>query len=169
MVYALILLAVVGRLVPHPWNFTPVLAIALFGGAMLPRRVAWVIPVGALFISDLALGYPFGWMSLVVYGCLLVGVCLGRLLSSRRTWSRTIVATLAGSVLFFIVTNFAVWAGLGSYPHTASGLFHCYVMGLPFFRNSLAGDVCWTVGLFGLYDLANAYVRSRRLSNQHAA
>ncbi|MCI0658612.1 MAG: hypothetical protein L0170_16285, partial [Acidobacteria bacterium] len=71
MAYLLIALATICRLIPHPPNFTPVLAVALFGGATLPRRAALAIPLLAMLLSDLALGYPFGWMNLVVYGCSL--------------------------------------------------------------------------------------------------
>jgi hypothetical protein len=162
MIYALILLAVACRLVPHPPNFTPVLAVALFGGAMLPRRVAWVVPLVAMFVSDVALRYPFGWMNLVIYGCFLAAVWLGSFLRGHRTWGRTAAATLAGSVFFYLATNFAVWlAPSFLYEHTAAGLVRCYVMALPFFRNSLAGDLFWTGALFGLHDLARAWTKSR--------
>src|SRR5215212_2089173 len=155
MTYFLILLAMVGRLVPHPPNFTPVLAAALFGGAMLPRRVSWAVPILAMVASDLALGYPLGWMNGVVYGCILAAVGLGAWLGRRRTWGRTAAAALGGSVLFYVVTNFAVWLGAeGMYLHTPGGLAQCYVAALPFFRNSLAGDLLWTAALFGLHDLA---------------
>src|SRR5215212_2116080 len=103
MVYALILLAAVSRLAPHPPNFTPVLAVALFGGAMLPRRVAWLVPLLAMMASDIALGYPLEWMNGVVYGCFLAAVGLGCWLGRRRTWRRTATAALGGSLLFYLV------------------------------------------------------------------
>ena len=163
MAYLLIALATLCRLVPHPPNFTPVLAVALFGGAMLPRRTALAVPFLAMLLSDFVLGYPFGWMNLVVYGCFLAGVGLGRLFGVRSTWRRRIPATLTGSVIFFIVTNFAVWLDPSSlYDRTLEGLTRCYVMALPFFRNSLLGDLFWSVSLFGLYDLARAWTQSRR-------
>jgi hypothetical protein len=163
MVYALILLAAASRLVPHPPNFTPVLAVALFGGAMLPRRTGWVVPLLALVASDVALGYRFSWMNAVVYGCFLAAVGIGWWLRSRRTWGRTLVGAFAGSVLFYLVTNYAVWLAPPSmYQHTAAGLVRCYTMALPFFRNSLTGDLFWTVCLFGLHDMARAWVDSRR-------
>jgi hypothetical protein len=167
MVYALILLAVAGRLAPHPPNFTPVLAVALFGGATLPRRLAWVVPLLAMAMSDLILGYPLSWMSLVVYSCFLAAVGLGEWLRNRRTWSRTVATALAGSVLFYVVTNFAVWlAPPFLYAHTPAGLVRCYLMALPFFRNAVAGDLVWSVALFGLYDLARAWGQARRLRMQ---
>jgi len=162
MAYWLIALATLCRLIPHPPNFTPVLAVALFGGAMLPRRIALAVPLVAMAVSDVALGYPFGWMHLVVYGCFLAGVGLGRLLGVRSTWRRRIPAALTGSVIFFVVTNFAVWLDPSSfYERTFEGLVGCYVMALPFFRNSLLGDLFWSVSLFGLHDLARAWTHSR--------
>jgi len=167
MTYLLIALATLCRLVPHPPNFTPVLAVALFGGAMLPRRTALAVPLLAMLLSDLALGYPFGRINLVVYGCFLAGVGLGRLLGVRSTWRRRIPATLTGSVIFFAVTNFAVWLDPSSfYERTFDGLVRCYVMALPFFRNSLLGDLFWSVSLFGLYDLAQIVTQSRRPNAQ---
>jgi hypothetical protein len=163
----LILLAAACRLLPHPMNFTPVLAVALFGGATLPRRLALAVPLGAMVLSDLALGYGFGTMNLVVYACFLAAVGLGWWLREKRTPGRTLGAALAGSLLFFVVTNFWVWLGPMmpppyDYPPTFAGLVKCYVMALPFLRNSLAGDVCWTLGLFTLYDLARAWAARRR-------
>ncbi len=140
-------------------NFSPVLAVALFGGATLPRRFAFAVPLGAMFLSDLLLGYGFGPMNAVIYGCFAAGAGLGWWLREKRTCKRTLGATLAGSTLFFLVTNAFVWLGPMmappfDYPHNLAGLLKCYTCALPFFRNSLAGDVCWTLGLFTAYDAA---------------
>ena len=97
MTYLLILVAMVYRLVSHPPNFTPVMAAALFGGAMLPRRVSWAVPILPMVASDLALGYPFGWMNGVVYGCFLAAVGLGMWLGNQRTWGRTAASSCAAS------------------------------------------------------------------------
>jgi hypothetical protein len=156
LVLVLILMALAGRMLPHPENFTPVLAVALFGGAMLSSRLAYVVPLAAMFLSDLLLGQAFDWMTLVVYGCFLAAVGLGQWLGRHRTWAKTGIAALSGSLLFFVVTNFAVWVapdGQALYPHTLDGLVECYWMALPFFRNSLAGDLFWTAMLFGVFDL----------------
>ncbi len=166
----LILLASACRLVPHPMNFTPVLAVALFGGATLPRRFALAIPLGAMLLSDLALGYGFGPMNAVIYACFLAAVGLGWLLREKRTWGRTLGATLAGSLLFFVATNFFVWFGPMmpppyDCPHTLAGLVKCYVMALPFFRNALAGDMCWTLGLFALHHAANVWAATRHTTS----
>lgn len=163
MVHVLVLLSALCRLLPHPPNFTPVLAVALFGGAHLPRRAAIAVPLLALLLSDLLLGYPFTGMNLVVYACFLSGVWLGTRVGTEPAWGRRLGAAASGSVLFYLVTNFAVWLSPeGMYAHTLEGLLRCYVMALPFFRNSLAGDLLWTGALFGLHDLARAWVASRR-------
>lgn len=160
LIFGLIGLAVVGRLIPHPDNFTPVMAVALLGGATLPIGVAYALPLAALIASDLLLGQEFDWMSVVVYGCFIASAGIGQWLGTLRTWPRTVVAALAGSLLFFIVTNFAVWAGLHDlYAHTAEGFVQAYAMALPFFRNSLAGDLFWSMLLFLLYDLGRASMK----------
>ncbi|PQV64288.1 hypothetical protein B1R32_106134 [Abditibacterium utsteinense] len=158
--------AALSRLLPHPMNFTPMLAIAIFGGATLPRRLALAIPLAAMFLSDVALGYGFGPMNLVIYSCIAAGTLLGWSLRQKRTTALTLGAALGGSMLFFVVTNFVVWLGPMmappfDYPHTLAGLGKCYWMALPFFRNSLAGDLAWTTGIFAVYDAARAWGASR--------
>jgi len=170
MVILLIAVALVGRLVPHPDNFTPVLGVALFAGAMLPGSVAYAIAFAAMFVSDLVLGSSFTGTTVVIYGCFLAGAGLGKWLARQRTWARTALATLSGSLLFYIATNFAVWMEPGGlYPHTWRGLIECYWMAVPFFRNSLAGDVFWTVALFGLFDLAHWGLRQQRADRAASA
>ena|SRR5436309_2427611 len=143
LILGLILLGIAGRLIPHPDNFTPIMAVALFAGATLPRRIAYIIPLAALVASDLVLGYALDWMALVVYGCLLASVGIGQWLAKRRTWTRTGLAAVVGSSIFYVVTNFAVWvdSSHGLYAHTIDGLVQCYVMAVPFFRNALAGGL----------------------------
>ena len=165
LVVGLIVLALVGRLIPHPDNFTPMLAVALFGGAMLSGRMAYLVPLVAMFLSDLLMGNAVTWMTPVIYGCFVAGVGLGQWLGRSRTWARTGLVALAGSVLFYVVTNFAVWVtpnGLyaGLYAHSWDGLIQCYVMALPFFRNDIAGNVLWTAMLFGLFDLMQLWIKS---------
>jgi hypothetical protein len=151
--------AALARLIPHPPNFTPVGAMALFGGACLTdRRLALVLPLGALFLSDLVLGLHA--LIPVVYGCFALNVLLGRWLRSRRAVVTTAAVTLAGSVQFFIIINFACW--LHGYPHTAAGLVASYLAGVPFFQNTLAGDVVFATALFGGLALAEWRYRALR-------
>ena len=150
---ALILLAAALRIAPHPWNFTPVGAMALFSGAVLrDRRLAFFFPLLALFLGDIFIG--FHKLIPIVYASFLVNVAIGLWLRDRRTVVRITLATLLGAIQFFIVTNFAVWQFLSGFPHTASGLAACYIAGIPFFWNTLAGDAVYAALFFGGYVLA---------------
>ncbi len=165
----LVLTAAASRLVPHPPNFAPMTALALFGAATFRGRwAAWLVPVGALLFSDTLLHFThqWGWQASwgfypgqwVVYACLVATTGIGFALRGRRTVANVAAATLAGSSLFFLVTNFAVWAGGsgGMYPKSAAGLLLCYEMAVPFFRNALLGDACYAALLFGTLALAEA-------------
>lgn len=148
LVIAMIAAAAASRLLPHPPNLTSVTAVALFGGAMLSDwRLAFLVPLGALFASDLVLG--FHDQMPVVYGCFALIVCMGLWLQRRRSAPRIAGAAIAASLLFFVITNFAVWALDNMYPHTAAGLIACYTAALPFLRNMLEGDLLYTLVLFG--------------------
>ncbi len=148
-----IVLAAAMRLVPHPPNFSPVAAMALFSGAHLARRgLGFVAPLGALFLSDIFIG--FHSQMLTVYGSMALIVCLGWLLARRRSAASIGLAAVAGSVLFYAITNFGVWAFSDMYPKTLAGLMTCYAAAIPFFQNSLAGDLFFTAILFGGFALA---------------
>ena len=142
------------RLLPHPPNFTPIGAIALFSGAHFARkRWAFAVPLLAMALSDLALRGIFGWgFDPVVYATFALIVCLGFLLRRRKLAPLPVAgAALAASVLFFVTTNFAVWAGSGMYPKTPAGLIACYIAAIPFFGPTLAGDIFYCAILFGAF------------------
>jgi len=161
LAFALILLAAALRIAPHPWNFTPVGAIALFSGAVLrDRRLTFFFPLLALFLGDIFIG--FHKLIFVVYASFLVNVAIGLWLRDRRSIARITLATLLGAIQFFVVTNFAVWQFLSGFPHTASGLAACYIAGIPFFWNTLAGDAFYAALLFGSYALAERMVPALR-------
>ncbi len=155
---SLILGAALTRLLPHPPNFTPITAIALFGGTLFPARWACFITLGAMLLSDVALGIVAGDWAVTfhptlpaVYGSLILAVLLASaLLRPRFALGRLVGVTVASSLLFFVVTNFAVWLVGGLYPRTWEGLLACYVAALPFFRNSFLGDMLYTGLLFGI-------------------
>jgi hypothetical protein len=159
--YVLVLLIVAAalmRLIPHPANFVPITAIALFGGAyLLDRRMAYLLPLGALVLSDLWLGFHAQmWL---VYACFMAVVWIGTRLQGHRGVLPVAGATVASSVLFYLVTNLGVWALAGLYPHTLDGLLVCYVAAIPFFHNALLGDLFYVGLLFGGFSLLD-----RRLS-----
>ena len=165
---ALIVLAAALRLAPHPWNFTPVGAMALFSGAVVQdRRLAFFFPLLALFLGDIFIG--FHKLMFVVYASFLVNVAIGLWLRDRRSIARIGLATLFGAIQFFIVTNFAVWQFLGSYPRTAAGLVACYIAGLPFFSNTLAGDALYAALLFGSFALAERLSPALQRSSQRVS
>ena len=157
---AAIIVAALLRLVPHPPNFTPIAAMALFSGAYLGRGdLAFVAPLAALVFSDLVLGfYP---EAMFVYVSVAATVLIGRTLAKHRTILRVGGAALASSVLFFIVTNFGVWLVMDYYPKNLAGLAACYVAAIPFFQNTLAGDLFYTGALFGGFALLDRAVSGR--------
>src|SRR5947209_7989659 len=149
---SMIVATALSRLIPHPPNLTSVTAVALFGGAYFAdKRLAFLVPLGALFFSDLVLGL-YDHME-VVYSSFALIVCVGVWLQKRRTMLRVAGAALASSVLFFLLTNFGVWAFQFLYPRTLSGLVACYVAAIPFFQNTLQGDLFYTAILFGGFAL----------------
>lgn len=147
----MIAFAAMTRLMPHPPNFTAVTALALFAGAQIAdRRLALVVPLAAMFLTDLMLGLHSGM--LLVYLCVAAMVGAGALLGPRAQALKLAGASLAGSVLFFAVTNFGVWAMDGLYPRTMAGLAECYVAAIPFFQNAVIGDLFFTAALFGGFE-----------------
>lgn len=152
---AMIAIAAAVRIAPHPWNYTPIGATALFSGAILKdRRLAFLFPLLALFAGDIFIG--FHKLIPVVYASFLVSVAIGFWLRDRRTVGRISAATLLGALQFFIVTNFAVWAFGLSYPRNSAGLLACYIAGIPFFWNTLAGDAVYAALFFGGFALAES-------------
>lgn len=159
--YALIAAGALLRLAPHPPNFAPIGALALFGGGVLPLPWGVIIPLAAMVISDIGLGYMPGtdpgmaW----VYGSFALIALLGYMaLRGRRSVLRIAGTSLAGSVLFYIVTNFGEWLG-PLYPHTSAGLAASYIAAIPFFRNTVLSDLGYTLALFGIYQSAGRLAR----------
>src|SRR5438874_8196532 len=168
-----VLAAALTRLLPHPPNFAPITAMAVFGAISFGRwRTALVTPLLALFASDLGKEYLYHhgmsaqwgiyrgmW---VTYGTTALIALMSRLARGTRRVGVMAGTTLLGSIVFFLVTNFAVWARSTRFPHTFDGLLDCYVIAIPFFRNSLAGDVVYATILFGAWALAERRVPGLR-------
>jgi len=158
---AAILGAAALRLVPHLPNFSPIAAMALFSGAYVGRRgLAFVAPLAALLLSDAILGFYRGMG--FVYGSMALVVLIGWWISTRRTPLRIGVGAVAGSALFYVLTNFGMWLFSGYYPRTLAGLEACYVAAIPFFQNTLAGDLFFTVLLFGSFAILEKLVPAIR-------
>jgi hypothetical protein len=167
IILSFILFAAIVRILPHPWNFTPVGAMALFAGAKLGRSwTAFLLPLAALFAGDVFVG--FHKLMLAVYLSFALSVLIGILFRKRQSAGPLSLATLLGATQFFLVTNFAVWAFLTGYSKTLSGLIVCYVAGIPLFGNTLAGDAIYTAILFGGYALAERFLPALRETRSSA-
>jgi hypothetical protein len=184
LIFAMIIVAAALRLAPHPWNFTPVGAIALFAGATVrDRRLEFLFPLLVMFATDLIAG--FNALSPLVYASFVLSVLIGRavvgvrfnatqperesarcegesLSPKKRAVPRIASATFLGALQFFLITNFGVWAFLNSYPRTGAGLAACYLAGIPLFWNTLAGDTTYVTLLFGGLLLAERFAPQLR-------
>ncbi len=157
---ALVAFVFLARVIPHPANFAPVAAVALFAGAILPRRWAPIVPITAMILSDLIIGlHPlvlYTWGSFA-----LIALASSRLLTNA-TVVRVGLSSMGASVLFYLVTNFGVWAQGQMYAMNVGGLIHCYVNALPFFRGTFTGDLFYSGVLFGAYAFVSYMVRENK-------
>jgi hypothetical protein len=145
---AIVLACALSRLIPHPWNVSPVAAAALFAGAHFSqKRWAYFIPLASLMVSDLILGFYPGIS--FIYAAMAFTVFIGWSIRGNKTFASVTLASLGSSFLFYLITNFGVWAFGQIYPHTFSGLLMCYFAAIPFFQNTLLGDLGFTALLFG--------------------
>ncbi|MEZ5197347.1 MAG: DUF6580 family putative transport protein [Bacteroidales bacterium] len=141
------------RLMPHWPNFTPILAMALFGGAYFGKKhLAFIIPLAAMLVSDLFLGFHQWMLAVYVSFALVVGI--GLLLQSRIKVGTVLLASIASSLLFFIITNFAMWIGSPFYSQNFAGLIQCYTAALPFLNTGILGDLFYSGVFFGGFYLA---------------
>jgi len=146
----LIGLDVAVRLLPHALNLTPLAASALFAGVMLRHRsLALLVPLTAMLLSNLVIGFDDWRISAVVYGALALTAVAGMWAQRHRLFRVVVPVMLSCSLMFFVTTNFAVWAFSGIYSLDMAGLVQCYIAGLPFLKHTVAGDLLWTAVLFG--------------------
>lgn len=149
--YPLLVIAIAAftRLLPHPPNFSPIAAMALFGGVYFSKKYALIIPIIALFVSDIFLGFhstiPF------VYGSFLITGLIGLWLKKHRDFKSILTGTLLSSILFFLITNYGVWLVGSLYQKNITGLVQSYIMAIPFFRYTIVGDLFYTGIFFGSY------------------
>lgn len=160
LAFFLVLLGVAFRLVPHPANFVPISALALLSARFLPRSLGFGVPLLAMLISDLFIGFYETPVMIAVYGSFALIWLIGRM-NVSASFLNVIPKAMAGAILFFFLTNFAVWAYGGLYAHTAAGLFEAYVMAIPFFKMTLLGDVFYTVLFFGGYKVYAQYLEQK--------
>jgi hypothetical protein len=154
-VFVIILLAVVARLIPHAPNFAPIGGLALFSGRNFKKKISLLIPLAVMFISDIFLGFhktiPY------VYASFIIIALIGGLIKNIN-WQSILKASLVSSVIFFLITNFGVWATGGMYQKNLTGLIQCYGFGVPFFRNTLISDLFYSLSFFYGYRVIQNFV-----------
>ncbi len=152
IVTLMILAAAFVRLIPHPPNFAPIAAIALFGGAYFSKKwAAFLVPLAAMFITDLILGFHETMWA--VYLSFALIVVIGLMMLKEKKVGNIFFASVVSSVSFFIITNFGLWLSTNFYPKTGAGLAACYTAAIPFFHQTLLSDLFFVGILFGLYHL----------------
>lgn len=158
---SLIIIGILFRFVPHVANFTPVAAIALFAGVYLNKKQALIVPLILMVASDLFLGMHN--VVIFTWGSFALVALLGWWAKNHKTFLGIVSTSVASSILFYVITNFGVWA-MGWYPQTAKGLLDCYILGLPFLRVFSVATLVYTVVFFGAYELIAARVRHTKLA-----
>jgi hypothetical protein len=157
----MVVLGACARLVPHPWNFTPIMAIGLFAGSQARKTSTGALTtLFALALSDAVMGlYPGFWY---VYAAALIPVLLGRLIRDRNGVGAVAAAAFASSLSFFVITNFMFWVAGGWYAHTMTGLSACFLAGIPFYENQVLGDAVYTAAIFGGYAIIRRHYQPAR-------
>lgn len=153
----IIFFAITLRLIPHPANFAPIAALALFGGVYLDKKLAFILPLVAMLLSDMILGFHASMLA--VYGSFLITVGIGMWLKHHKSVTTVVLGSLTASLIFFVLTNFNFWYVDALYPKTMNGLWMSYVNALPFFRNTILGDLFYTGIFFGSYEVILRYYK----------
>jgi hypothetical protein len=162
-----IVVAALTRLLPHPPNFAPIGALALFGGAYFnKKRYAFIVPMAAMLLADAFLG--FHNTMLYVYGAFALVVGMGLWLKNNVSFGKVAGAAIGSSMLFFLITNFGVWLGSTFYAQNLTGLINCYVAAIPFYHYTLASDLLFSGILFGAFEWLKNYYPQLELSSVEA-
>ena len=164
---SLISMGAILRVLPHPPNFAPILAIALFGGVYFSRKIAFVLPIAAMVIADIFIGYYEFSLMFFVYGSFLLCVILGFWLKKHKKWYTIGGAAIISAILFFIITNFAVWVFTPWYAKTIPGIIQCYLMAIPFFKNTLLSGLFYVTVFFGSYEMVKVWLQKKLLDKNN--
>lgn len=155
VITGMVLAAAFFRLVPHPPNFAPITAMALFGGSYFSKKwAAFVVPLTAMFITDIFLGYHVTLWA--VYTSFVLIVLIGMTMIKQIKIGNIFFASVISSVLFFVITNFGFWLSDTYYDMTGAGLIACYTAAIPFFHQTLLSDLLFVAILFGSYEILKA-------------
>ena len=148
------------RVLPHPPNFTPILGMAFFAGAVFDKKIySYCIPILAMLISDLYLGFHAGMP--IIYFAICVCILIGTFFHSKLNLTTSFLGISAGVISFYLISNFAVWYGSGMYASDLNGLITCYIMALPFLQNTILSSAIYGIAAFGAYRLAEKYINFR--------
>lgn len=158
LIYLLLILAIATRFVPHPANFTAIGAIALFSGLYLNKKQALALPMITMFVSDIFIGFYSPYIMASVYIGFAFMVMIGQYLKNKIKFGNILFGAIAGSTIFFLLTNTAVWAFGTMYTHNLSGLLESYYLALPFWRNELLGNLFYSGVLIGGYEMIKKLV-----------
>lgn len=148
-------IGVLFRFLPHPPNFVPIAAIALFGGVYLNKKYALILPIIIMILSDLILG--FSASTPLVYLSFFITSLIGLFLAKRKHFSAIFLASVSSSVIFFVLTNLNYWYAASLYPKTFDGMVEAYLMAIPFFRNTLIGDLVFVGIFFGVFEIFSRF------------
>ena len=162
LVFGLLVFGVMMRLVVHPANFTPVIALVLFGGVYLDKKYAMFFPIFLMMATDIILGtHP---IMLFTWGSLFLISAIGLWLRSKKNARNIVVSSAASAFAFFVITNFGVWLS-GYYPLTLKGLAACFTLAIPFFRMTLLSTIGYSVVFFGAYELLAKRIKQTRFAH----
>lgn len=154
MFAVLIAIGVFGRLLPHAWNFTPLIATTIFAGVYLGKRYAFFLPIITMLISDIFIGFYDPKIMASVYLSFAIAGLIGYRFAKSKKLNAIVLSALTSSAVFFFITNGAVWFFGSMYDSGITGLFQSYWAGIPFYRNMMLGDVIYIVSLFSLYEFS---------------
>jgi len=158
LAYFFILFGALLRVIPHPANFAPIGAIALFGGVYLKNKwQAIFLPIAAMFVSDIFIGFDDLQSRLIIYGTFLLIGLIGLWIRSHKNILTVIGGSLSGSVLFYLISNLVWLYPAKMYPHTIAGQMQSYTNAIPFFRGTILGDLFYVAVLFGSYELVKLW------------
>ena len=159
MFVILVAIGVLGRLLPHAWNFTPLIATTIFAGVYLGKPQAFFLPVITMLISDIFVGFYEPKIMFSVYLSFAIAGLIGCRFAKNKKINNLALSAFASSTVFFLVTNAAVWFFGSMYNTGLSGLIQSYLAGIPFYRNMMLGDIFYTVFLFGVYEMSLRFIR----------
>lgn len=159
----LVMMGVSGRLLPHAWNFTPLIATTIFAGVYLGKKYAFFLPIVTMFISDIFIGFYDPKIMFSVYFSFAIAGFIGYRFAKNKKINNLALSAFASSTIFFLITNAAVWFFGSMYSTGVSGLLQSYLAGIPFYRNMMLGDITYTIVLFSVYELSVYLVKKYRI------